>query len=165
MQLLTVILVAGLLAISASSQTLYNWIVRGDASLAVLDVDDSGNVLLSSAYRFTLPNATVIAPASVSNLIFKTKPDGTLIWSMRIDEEVQAITHDSSGNIYACGEQTGPIQTYHPNGTASLSATDPDGIANLPSVWIIKFNANGIAQWISRLYAVTNQPYVYGNFC
>ena len=83
-------------------------------------------------------------------LVVKYDQNGTILWAFKIggtkDEEVSAITLDSSGNIYITG--------YIDDGTNYFSGTSsstPDSTIDNSSkldFFIAKYNPDGVLQWV-----------------
>lgn len=84
--------------------------------------------------------------ASLGGVLLKWSPAGTLQWYVRstgtgVKMEIQAITTDAAGNVYAAGRYQGAPTI----GTIALPAT-PFSTANY-RLFVVKVNGTGVVQW------------------
>jgi Tfp pilus assembly protein PilZ len=84
--------------------------------------------------------------------VVKYDSAGKSVWSARVSgagtDTVTSMTTDISGNVYVTGDYiSGDIAIYSSDGTLSFFLTQTGG----RDVFIIKYNALGIAQWATKV--------------
>jgi hypothetical protein len=151
-----------------------NNIQSGSWSIAV---DSLGNVYITGQYSSTTPfliyDSCGNAPLSLSPtntydvFVIKYSTHGYPQWATRLESMANisatslgySIAVDTSGNVYITGRyRGGPFIIYDANGTSSipsLESTVNNTDTSKRVVFFVKYNANGYAQWATRLGGTT----------
>ena len=131
----------------------------GDTTMAIA-ADISGNVFLGGWY--SVSNLVVYKPDNTSGVILRSPSAnaayvikynsvGTPLFGVTVDgtgtETTRCIAVDASGDFYVSGNHnsTTPVTIYNSNDTPSY-LTIPASTGGTDG-YVVKFNANGIAQW------------------
>jgi hypothetical protein len=140
-------------------------------------VDSLGNVYITGQYSSTTPfliydscgNAPLaLSPTNTYDVfVIKYSTHGYPQWATRLESMASiyatslgySIAVDTSGNVYITGRyRGGPFIIYDANGTSSIpslaSTVDNTNISER-DVFFVKYNANGYAQWATRLGGTT----------
>lgn len=141
----------------------------GDISYAI-SLDSSGNILVCGGTgndtTATIYNAdgSTFGTMSISGFdafLLKYNSNGVVQWNTKIasanSDGAYSVSTDSSGNIYVSGV-FGPNNAIFYNANSSSFATAMTSLGN-PGAFLAKYNANGIAQWTSKLVST---GYQYG---
>ena len=131
-----------------------------------IQTDTSGNVYVTgfvngittafnangSAFATTLPNA-----GSNDAFIVKYNTDGVVQWVARVAstsfDPANAISIDTSGNVYITGQSGGIVTAFNANGTAFATTIQNAGGAD---AYIVKYNTDGAVQWVARVASTGN---------
>lgn len=146
-----------------------NTVSPGSSIYYGVAVDSSGNAYAvgyqtgTGTYTYGTGVTGTGTFAGGSNVtIVKYDTSGTAIWGRTLtagtgQAEYNAVTVDSSGNIYAAGLQAG-------NGTYSYAAgVNATGTyAGGKNIALVKYNSGGTALWARTVTAATNESVFYG---
>jgi len=133
-----------------------------------ISVDSSGNVYATGQFQsapVTIYHAgggtfgTLTNSGSGDVFIVKYNTGGTAQWATRVAgisfEQGNAITTDSSGNVYVAGQYASdPLTIYHAGGGTFGTLTNSGASAD---VFIVKYNTSGTAEWATRVAGTTNE--------
>ena len=126
-------------------------------------IDDAVNRLSMILYARTSGSGTLNEPSQQSTILVETNgfagdsflvkysQDGIPIWKARLGgilaETINSVATDPLGNIYITGQYPGNFTIFNSDGT-TFGTVDFLGFQN--NCFVIKYNANGFAQWSAR---------------
>lgn len=141
----------------------------GGSRFLALAVDTSGNINVvgyqTGAAAFNYGSGTVTAPYSGNNsVIVQYNNAGSAMWARTLTaasgvSQFNGVAVDSSGNIYAAGQQDGTtIYTYF----TGVSATASGGAGAINHTVLVKYNSTGTPSWaVTNTAAVSNKSLFY----
>ena len=120
-----------------------------------IDVDGSGNVLLTGSFQGTADFDPGSGTDSITSLgsndvfVVKLNSSGQLVWAKSVggtgNDQGAAVAVDDSGNVYVAGSFSGTADFDPDSGTANVSAVGfEDG-------FVMKLDADGAYQWAKRI--------------
>ncbi len=150
------------------------WIAKGGSTAAdqanEIAIDTNNNIYVTGYYTgsstFYNGNATgtgsafgTLTQIGLQDIfIVKYNSSGTIQWIARAggtsgNDNGNAITTDTSGNIYIAGYYNGTLTFYNANGTAFGTTLESDGLEDM---FIAKYNSSGVVQWVARAGSTGN---------
>jgi hypothetical protein len=152
------------------------WVARiggtGNDSSRSIACDSSGNIYITGTYTFTSPTnitiynadqtsfGTLTNSGSTDTFIVKYSTDGVVQWATKIGgtlaDEANSITCDSTGNIYIAGQYTSATLTFLNTGGSIFGTLTNDTSTSFQESFIVKYNTNGIVQWIAKISGASN---------
>lgn len=109
----------------------------------------------------TYDTLTLANSGSTDIFICKYTNAGRLVWATRLsgtgNDVGNSISMDSSGNVYVTGTyDSTPITIFNSDGSTFGTLSNAVGT----DAFVIKYNTNGIAQWVTRVGGTANE---FGN--